>query len=156
MSDPTIDVIDNSDLDLSGVSLRDPVVDKQWMVSTITNLYWEQLTSNKTPDGKAKQLVIELVNQEQGTSTDGKPVPPGTLKTKVNIYATPVGGLTQDMINKKVGRFQVAALGIEQPTKFGPPDQYVGKQVKAYYEAEASKQDASMLFQRVNRWEKVS
>jgi hypothetical protein len=156
MTDPTIDVIDNSDLDLTGVPLKDPVVDKQWLLSRITNLYWEALKSDKTPDGKAKQLVIELVNEEAGTSTDGRPVPPGTLKAKVNIYATPVGGLTQDMVNKKVGRFQVAALGLDQPTKFGPPDQYVGKLVKAYYEAEAGRQNDGIMFQRVNRWEKAS
>lgn len=154
-NDPTIEVLDNSDLDLSGVSLRDPVLDKQWLLSRITNLYWEQLTSTKTADGKAKQLVIELVTEEAGTSTDGKPVPPGH-KSRVNIYATPSGGLTQDMINKKVGRFQVAALAIDAPTKFGPPDQYVGRMVKAYYEAEEGKQKDGTLFQRVSRWEKAS
>lgn len=155
-NDPTIDVIDNQDLDLTGTPLRDPVADKQWALSRITNLYWEALKSDKTPDGKAKQLVIELVNEEPLTGTDGRAINPGTLKTKVNIYATPVGGLTRDMINKKVARFQMAALGLTAPGKFGPPDQYVGKLVKAYYETEEGRQKDGTLFQRVSRWEKAS
>jgi hypothetical protein len=162
-NDPTIEVLDNSDLDLTGVSLRDPIVDKQWLLSRITNLYWE-LTGQEgkvpptthNPKGRATQLVIELVNEEQGTSTDGREVPPGSLKVKVNIYATPTGGLTQEMINKKVGRFQVAALALDKPAKFGTPDQYVGRLVKAYYEAEEGKQKDGTLFQRITRWEKGS
>ena len=154
-NDPTIEVIDNSDLSLAGVSLRDPVVDKQWLTSRITDLYWQALKSDKTPDGKAKQLVIELVNEEQGTSTEGKIVAPGTLKTKVNIYATPVGGLTQEMVDKKIVRFQTSALGLtEGRAKFGPPEDYIGKMVKAYYEAEPSR-DGDGVFQRVNRWQKA-
>lgn len=142
--------------------MRDPIVDKQWVLSRITNLYWELLDNGKgkvtpsNPKGKSKQLVIELVNEEQTTSTDGRIVPPGSLKNKVNIYAEPTGGLTQDMVNKKIGRFQVAALAVNEPTKFGPSEQYIGKLVKAYYEAEPSKQDPTMMFQRVSRWERAA
>lgn len=147
-------VIDNSDLDLTGVALRDPIIDKQWVRSRITGLRWEQLTSNKTSDGKAVQLIIEAVTEEPATATDGRVVPVGH-KSRINIFGTPTGGLTQDMINKRVGRFQVAALGLSEPVKFGSPEQYIGKLVKGYYEAEADKKDASILYQRINRWEKV-
>lgn len=150
-NDPTIETLDNSDLDLTGVSLREPVMDKQWVRCRITDLYWEKLDARN--GGKATQLVIGLVTEEAATSTDGRPVPIGTRPPKVNIYATPTGGLTQDMINKKLGRFQVAALGLEAPTKFGPPDQYIGRAIKAYFEAE-TKGDAT--YQRVGRWDKAS
>jgi hypothetical protein len=157
MTDPTIEVVDNSDLDLTSVSLWDPVVDKQWGLSRVTNVYWEAVKNGKGPNGgDAKQLVIELLNEEPLTATDGKALAPGQHKSKVNIYATPSGGLTQDMINKKVARFQTAALAIDTPTKWGSNDQYVGKLVKAYYEAEAGKQNDGMLFQRVSRWERAS
>ena len=150
MSD-TNQVIDNSDLDLTGVPLRDPVIDKQRIKCTIKDLRWEQLTSTKTPDGKAKQLVIELVTEDPATSTDGQPVAPGH-KFSVNIYATPTGGLTQEMINKKIGRFQVAALDLTAPGKFGPAEQYIGRPVIAWCEAEENKGN---VYQRVGRWEAV-
>lgn len=153
MSNPTIEVLDNSDMDLTGVPLKDPIINGRFVLSHITNLYWEALKSDKTPDGKAKQLVIELATDEPAVAEDGREVPIGQ-PTKVNIYATPVGGLTQDMVNKKLGRFQVAALGLSEPTRFGPPDQYIGKQVKAYYEGEDARQGGGR-FQRVTRWEKA-
>lgn len=153
-NDPTIQVVDNSDLDLTGVPLTKPIIDKQWVKVRITNLYWQELESTKTVDKKAKQLVIQGVTEEAATSTDGRVVNPGEA-FEVTIYATPVGGLTQLMINQKLGRFQVAALGLTEPTKFGPPDQYVGKVLKGYFEAEAGRQDSSILYQRINRWEKV-
>jgi hypothetical protein len=152
-TDATIDVLDNSDLDLTGVPLRAPVIDKRWVLSTIKDLYWE---AKKTKAGTpAKQLTIVLVTAEQTESTNGQPVLPG-LQTTATIWATPSGGLTQLMINQKVGRFQVAALGLAEPMVFGSPEQYIGRSVKAYYEAEADKSDPTIMYQRVNRWEKAS
>lgn len=151
-NDPTIDVIDNSDLDLTGVPLRAPVIDKQWVVSTIRDLYWEAV--KKKDNTLAKKLVIELVTDEAATSTDGRAVPPGH-QTQTDIWATPSGKLTQLMINQKVARFQVAALGLDEATVFGSPDQYIGKKVKAYYEAEQGDKDPQALFQRVSRWERA-
>ena len=151
--DPTIEVIDNQDLDLTGVPLKAPVIDKQWVLAMVKDLYWE---AKKTKAGDAaKQLVIELVTQEPATATDGRAVSPG-FECTTNIWATPSGGLTQLMINQKVGRFQVAALQLAEPTKFGSPEQYIGKLVKGYYEAEADKKDPTLLYQRVSRWEKAS
>ena len=149
-NDPTITVISNEDMDLTGVALRDPVIDKQWVRCRITDLYWEQIDAKG--GGKAKQLVIGLVTEEAATGNDGRPIAAGHRPPKVNIYATPTGGLTDEMIKKKVGRFQVAALGLAEPTKFGPPDQYIGRPIKAYFEAE-SKGDAT--YQRVGRWDRA-
>lgn len=158
-NDPTIETIDNSDLDLSGVSLRDPVLDKVWVRCRISDLYWERIDAKN--GGKATQLVISLVTDEPSVAEDGRPLPAGHRPGKQTIYATPTGGLTQEMINKKIIRFQIAALGLDVDpknpvlppgTKFGKPDQYIGRPIRAFFEAE-HKPDAT--YQRVGRWDRA-
>lgn len=154
-NDPTINIIDNSDMDLSG-SLRDPVIDKQWVKCRITNLYWEQIETKKGE--KAKQLVIGLVTDESTTAEDGRPIPAGHRPPNQTIFATPTGKLDMDSIRKRLARFQIAALGLDVDPKnpvlpagttFGKPDQYIGRAIKAFFEAE-HKPDAT--YQRVGRW----
>lgn len=157
-NDPTIDVIDNQDLDLSGVPLKDPVADKQWAPAHITDLYWEQIDTRA--GGKGKRLVIEVVTDAPVPALETDRQVPAGQKITDNIWATPSGKLSQDTINKKIQRFKAAALNLtdadlKTDVKFGAPDRYIGRPIKVYLTAEAGDKDPSMMFQRISRWDKA-
>lgn len=117
--------IDNSFLDnadLTGVEISRPIIADSLVRSRIGDL-------RITVDDKGqRRLNIPLTLEEPATSVDGKPVNVGFQHTD-SILITPTGGLTQEIINEKLARFQTAALRTKTPGKFAPLDQYSGKEV---------------------------
>jgi hypothetical protein len=62
--------------------------------------------------------------------------------------------LTQEMINEKLARLQVAALKLDRPQKFAPAD-LIGREVLVTFNTRADKLDPSKLYQDVARYNKV-
>jgi hypothetical protein len=140
--------LSNLDLDLSSVDLSRPLIGgKQTKRCRIGNVTLEQ------QQGRGRNLVVPLTLEEPATDTNGKTVNPGFVVTD-RILVDPTGGLTQEMINEKLARLQVAALKLDRPQKFAPAD-LIGREVLVTFNTRADKLDPSKLYQDVARYNKV-
>jgi hypothetical protein len=116
--------VDNSFLDntdLTGVEVGPPMLGDCLVHCTTGDV---RIVAN----GDKRRLVIPLTLEEPAVDVDNKPVNPGVRLTD-SIQLTPSGGLTQEIINEKLARFQVAVKREKRPGPFGPIDQYQGKTV---------------------------
>jgi len=145
--------------DLSNADIVRPQFDNVRARCIIGDLKVEVRTSN---DGKKiRELLIPLTLDEVTKSTDGKEVQPGFeimggKKPAATILLTPVGGLTQEMINEKLAKFQVAALKLtKQEATLGDLSRYSGKPVVAVFGLRQDKKDASKTYQDVKGWSKA-
>lgn len=134
-------MIDHNDIDLSSVDLSRPVIDKQTIRCTVSDVKIEE------KEGR-KNFNIVLNTEAPATSRDGKTLQPGFKHTE-SILMTPTGGLTQEMINEKLARFQKGVIGAQG--RLMPLDQYIGKQVDVTFEADRKNPE----YQRVARWNTV-
>jgi hypothetical protein len=131
--------IENDDLDLSQVDLSRPLIDQQTVRCRVADVKIEE------KDGK-KNFNVVVTTEGAATSKDGKTLQPG-FKHNESILMTPTGGLTQEMINEKLARFQKATLGTQG--RLLPLDQYVGKEVDVTFGVRDGKDGQ---FQTVKRW----
>jgi hypothetical protein len=141
--------LDNSFLDnadLTGIDVSRPLLPKQVLTVRTGDVRIE-----KSDDGSKRYLVVPLVLEETGKDTKGNPVNVGFSVTD-RLLLTPTGGLTQQMINEKLARFQTAVLATDKPGPFGQLDQYQGKLVRVQFDVRADKQDPDNQFQDVRRY----
>lgn len=101
-----------------------------------------------------RYLNIPLQLEEMVTSTEGKSIQPGFTVTD-RILITPTGGLTQERVNERLARFQIAALALAKPTQFGAVSQYSGKLIKVKFDTRPDKMDPTMLFQDITAYSKA-
>lgn len=132
-------VIPNDDLDLSGAELSRPLLDKL----VLCRVFECQTVS---VEGGRKQKRIQLVTEEQTTATNGREINPG-FKVTHRINLDVEGKRTQQMINEQLARFQVAALKLDKPERWGEDARYVGAQVKVKFKTRPDRQDGSILYQ---------
>lgn len=142
--------IDNADLDLSGVSLSRPLIDKQTLLCRTGEVKWET-----SEDGRFKNLVVPLTLEESAKSTKDEDIHIGFQHTD-RILATPTGGLTLDMIKEKLARFQVAVLKLDKPEAFGDVSRYSGQLVKVAFKIRQDKNDPEKQYQDVAKFVKAS
>lgn len=133
--------------DLSNVDISRPLFDNVYVLCTTGEVRVE------VNDGK-KSLVVPLVFQEPAVDTNGNTQHPGFVVTE-RILLTPTGGMTQDMIDKSLARFQVAALGLDKPQNFGSTTQYISKKIKVGFKLRTDKNDPSKIYQAVKSWSKA-
>lgn len=148
MSNNNVTVETNVDLDLSNTDISRPLFDNVFVVCTTGEVKVE------VSEKGLKSLVVPLVFDEPAIDTNGKSVNPGFTVTD-RILITPTGGLTQQMINERLARFQVAALGLSKPQNFGSTEQYIGKKVKVQFKVRQDKNDANKVYQDVKSYSKA-
>lgn len=136
------------DVDLSNTDISRPLFD-----NVFVNCTTGEVRVEKSENG-LKSLVVPLVFDEPATDTNGKQVQPGFVITD-RILITPTGGLTQQMINERLARFQVAALGLSKPQNFGATEQYIAKKVKVGLKLRTDKNDATKVYQDVKSYSKA-
>lgn len=146
--------------DLSNADIVRPQFDNVRARCIIGDLKVEVKTS---ADGsKIRELLIPLTLDEPTKSTDERIVQPGFViqggkKPAATILLTPVGGLTQEMINEKLAKFQVAALKLtKQEANLGDLSRYAGLPIVAVFGLRRDKNDASKTYQDVKGWAKVA
>lgn len=71
------------------------------------------------------------------------------------INLDPNGKWTQEAINESLARFQVAALRLDKPQKFGNVSDYSGKELLVTFDVRPDKQDASVIYQAIKRYQAV-
>lgn len=140
------DLIDNLDLDLTGVQLTRPVIDNQ-----TKRCLTGQVQFSKRDDNKL-ELVVPLQLDEPATSTDGKELQVGHKLAEQRILLTPTGGLTAEMVKEKLARFQIAVLDTTEPRKWGSDADYQGRPVYCKLAARADKDDPTRVYQDVKAW----
>ncbi len=115
-------VLDNIDLDLTGVELGPPQIDNQVSKVIISD-------AKATEKEGVKRLELKLTLQEAVTSTSGKQLEVGRV-IPISVLLTPTGGLTPKRINESLGQWKAAALGLKEVSgQFGSPQQLVGREV---------------------------
>lgn len=139
-------MIDNVDLDLSGVDLSRPLLDNQTILCRTGEVRFET-ENDKT------NLLVPLTLEGPGKSTTNKEVLPGFVHTD-RILSTPVGKLTKEMIREKLARFQVATLKLKSPKLF-TPEECSGQLVLVTFGTRPDRQDPSRLYQDVVRYSKA-
>jgi hypothetical protein len=148
MSNNNVTVETEIPIDLSNTDISRPLFDNVFVNCTTGEVKVE------VSEKGLKSLVVPLVFDEPATDTNGKQVQPGFTVTD-RILITPTGGLTQQMINERLARFQVAALGLSKPQNFGATDQYISKKVKVGFKTRVDKNDASKVYQDVRSYSKA-
>ncbi len=137
--------------DLSNVDLQRPLI-KGLVLCRTGELSIDEKQSKKGE--MLKYLNIPLQLEEVTTSTEGKSIQPGFTITD-RILITPTGGLTQERVNERLARFQIAALAIAKPTTFGAVSQYSGKLIKVKLDTRPDKMDPTTLFQDIVNYSKA-
>lgn len=142
--------IDNSDIDMSGVSLARPLLPKQTLRCRTGEVKLE------ATDKMGRQLVVPVTLEEPGKDTKGNVVNVGFVVTgRIGLDAK--GNRTQLMVQEQLGRFMVAALRLAQednlpPFKLSDLSVYSGKELLVEFDTRPDKQDASKLYQDVKRY----
>jgi hypothetical protein len=139
--------LSNLDIDLTGVDLSRPLLPRQTLRARIGEVKLEK------QENRGRNLIIPLTLEEPGQDTAGRTVNPGFVVTD-RILVDPTGGLTQEMINERLARLQVAALKLDRPGRFNAAD-LVGKEVLVTFDVRADKTDASKSYQDVKRYSAV-
>lgn len=120
-----------SNLDLASVETEIPVIDKQIKKVTLGDIGKVELRTGRKGD-EQKWFIIPFTLEEEATSVSGAPVPVGR-KLRHRILVSPVGGLTQAMINEKLAKFQAAANGTKRAVNGVQWSSLSGKQVLARF-----------------------
>jgi hypothetical protein len=144
-----IEELSNLDIDLTGVDISRPLLPRQNIRCLIGDLRIE-----RSEPSKPRSLIIPLTLDEPAKDTKGDTVNPGFVVTD-RILIDPTGGLTQVMINERLARFQVAALGLDKPGPFGDLSQYAGRKVTVTFDVRPDKQNPEMLYQDCKRYSKA-
>lgn len=145
--------IDNTDIDLSGVSIARPLLPKQTLKCRTGEVKLEH------HDKMGRQVIVPLTLEEPGKDTNGNTVNIGfVVIDRIGIDAK--GNRTQQMIGEQLGRFSAAALNLHETTNLPPfklsdLSVYGNKLVLVTFDTRADKQDASKLYQDVKRYNAV-
>lgn len=131
-------VIDNSDIDLSDAELSRPLLDKL-VLCRVAECQTVKINGRK-------QKKILLVTEEPTTATNGRDISPG-FKVTHRINLDIEGKRTQSMINEQLARFQVAALKLDKPERWGEDSRYVGGLVKVKFKTRADRDDSEKVYQ---------
>lgn len=139
--------LSNLDIDLSGVDLSRPLLPRQTLRCRIGEVKLEK------QENRGRNLVVPLTLEENGTDTNGRTVNVGFVVID-RILVDPTGGLTQEMINERLARLQVAALKLDKPGRFVAGD-LTGRDVMVTFDVRADKQDSNKQYQDVKRYNAV-
>lgn len=124
------DVLDNIDLDLTGVELTPPVIDNQVVLCTTGEVRVEKTGTDK------RRLVIPLTIEEAVKSTSGKDLQPG-YQTTVGFLIDESGGWTKERAKEALGKFKAAVLKLSSVEgAFGVLEPLRGQKVKVHFMAQ--------------------
>lgn len=132
-----MDIISNTDLDLSSVEIGQPIIDNQLVLCRTGEVKW---------DTEKDRLVIPLVLEEPATSTTGRELTIG-FKTTLGINCKTSEKFPKERVLEELAKFQVAVLKLERPEKFGDPGRYSGQLVKVRFSKRDDKKDPTKVFQ---------
>lgn len=141
--------LSNIDIDLTGVNIARPLLPRQTVKCRIGEVKLEK------PDGRGRSLVVPLTLEEPGKDTKDAVVHPGFVVTD-RILLDPTGGLTQEMINERLARLQVAALKLKVPQKLDVRA-LIGQEVLVTFDTRPDKKDPAgeTFVQDVKRYSAV-
>lgn len=132
-------MLDNSDIDLTGVETGFPIFDNQHVNCIVSGV------ATVKKDGRRSKR-ISLTTEEAITSTGGVTKEAG-MKLTDRISIDVSGGRTQERINEDLATFQKAALGLSKPEAWGSDERYVGQRIRVTLKKRADRNDDEKFFQ---------